>query len=665
MLSVRSLCVATVATLVTTACVLDREGQLNLNPGVGGSAAGGGMAGGMGGSPPTMTVQGGSGGVLDPAPGPVDNLTAVVDGVVTVTWNNPTDSDLESILVVHRAAQPVSFSPVDGTTYDAGNPVMTGQDAIFSELGETATLSPAVPGLEHHFAAWARDAGGNYSAIQLTSGLNNSLGTQTAQIEVSLVDGAVTINQQPENFPLTGSATYASGPNTLTVTLSASNDTARMVFNLKGMLSNQNDGDFIQPTLPPGGGGGTPYVYFGPRGLDVGEARSSDIAIDNVDGQTDPVTFEVSFVDAPWLIGLDRINGATRTDTALLLVDSSGASSQPTVAVTPNASSTVHYRSVAVSKDGRRAFVGSKSSPSMTAIDLGTLSNIVGADLGAGAVGTVSGVALSPDGERLFAALTLGAHHSGAIGDQSSDKATVTDVVLVELAPDTLVETQRIAIHMADTSRRMTRTMAVSHDGNMAAIVVRHPLNSGIDAEIYFFDLTTFAPVDADAGTSPIDPVFIVNDIRPDQLLYNSDDSLLYVATGFLGEVEVIDLSNFTTSTLIPASPMRRANGLWLLDDALLVSGDDRRNDTSGTPLTSFSFANNAETSIDTGLGEAMRIVGNDTRYYVYGRSEIAVFDRATNSRIDMDGNALNGITNLRLRAAVSLAAHFGAITPF
>lgn len=648
------------ALFALAACTLDRDGRLVA------SSEGGGGQGGVttptvGGGPSTGG-QGGLGGVVDLPPGPVDAFTAAIDGDVALSWSNPSDADLAGVLVVHRPDTPVSFSPEDGLTYDVGTTPMANQEVIFSSLGTAATLSPAVPGLRHHFAAWAFDDAGQYSPIAITDGLEIGLGDQTAQIRVFL-DGTVMVDQQPPNFPLVGTAAYDSPSQELRIQLSVKNDAARVVYNLKGLVNAVNQGTVLNaPRLPPVGG--TPFVYYGPEGLDVAADQLRDLVIGNVDGNTDPITFEMSLVDDRWIIGHDRLNGARAADSTLLLVDSSGSLQQGTLPVTA-ATGSINFRGLDVSKDGRTVFVGAKSTPFVTALDLVNLGSQAGADLSGGKPGMVSGVALSPDGDKLYAALTTGAHHWGGVGTSGAPLTTATTISLVELDPETLTETQRVDILIDDTAARLTRTLAVSRDGTRAAVIVRHPLNSGIDAQIYFLDLVGFTVIDTDPATIPIEPVIIVGDIRPDAVVWDEDDSQVFIATSYSSEVEVIDTTTFATSTWTPSGTMERTSSLFVNNGTLYVARGNINGGTAGTPLSRFTTSDGTETALGSGLAQAHGVTGFDERLFVFSANNIAVIDATTHVRIDMDGIAGNGTTNIPVQNGRALANHFVALTPF
>jgi DNA-binding beta-propeller fold protein YncE len=51
------------------------------------------------------------------------------------------------------------------------------------------------------------------------------------------------------------------------------------------------------------------------------------------------------------------------------------------------------------------------------------------------------------------------------------------------------------------------------------------------------------------------------------------------------------------------------------------------------------------------------------TRYYVINDNDVAVFDLATDTRIDADNDGMNGVTNVLLPEQIR--AHFMTISPF
>lgn len=103
-----------------------------------------------------------SGPVVDDPPGPIADLSATVSGgLVRLSWKEPDDGDVSGSLLARFPASGVDAQPEAGRTYAAGDPLGSGL-AIFSGSATAATDSP--PCKEHVYAAWARDAAGNWSA---------------------------------------------------------------------------------------------------------------------------------------------------------------------------------------------------------------------------------------------------------------------------------------------------------------------------------------------------------------------------------------------------------------------------------------------------------------------------------------------------------------------
>jgi hypothetical protein len=102
---------------------------------------------------------------VDPAPGPLTNLRVSVAGTdFEITWTNPADEDLAGALLVMRPAEAVTFAPSSGTAHTVGEDVGDATRVVYVDAGGNATVPVPARGAPFHFAGWAVDEAGRYSA---------------------------------------------------------------------------------------------------------------------------------------------------------------------------------------------------------------------------------------------------------------------------------------------------------------------------------------------------------------------------------------------------------------------------------------------------------------------------------------------------------------------
>jgi len=83
---------------------------------------------------------------------------------VNLNWTNPTDSDFHSTIVLRRASSAVTDTPVEGTTYVAGNTIGTATvTCVVASPTASCIDSGLINGLAYHYKIFARDANVNYS----------------------------------------------------------------------------------------------------------------------------------------------------------------------------------------------------------------------------------------------------------------------------------------------------------------------------------------------------------------------------------------------------------------------------------------------------------------------------------------------------------------------
>jgi len=97
------------------------------------------------------------------------NVTAATgtsgDTQATVSWTNPGDADLGSIVVLRRTGNAVTDTPVEGQSYAVGNSIGGSTIAcVVSPPGASCTDSGLTNNTTYYYKIFAKDTSGNYSA---------------------------------------------------------------------------------------------------------------------------------------------------------------------------------------------------------------------------------------------------------------------------------------------------------------------------------------------------------------------------------------------------------------------------------------------------------------------------------------------------------------------
>ena len=498
---------------------------------------------------------GGGGGSGGPAGiGQVSVLSSTFVAVaetVAVDWTNP-GAPYAGVIVVRNVGAPPPGAPVNGTTYNVGDMLPGGGEVIAS--GDMANFDDAAPPPgDVHYCVIAYDAAFTYGVPQCVVEAGVPEISQTGDISVDLGTGVVTVNNQPTMLPLMGTAVYDNVLMTLTIDLTAQNDFPRLLNNLKVLVSNLNEGT----VTGDGNFGGTPYVHYGLDALDLGASAVAQIVVDGVTGATDPITFDVEFLNHRMLYGDGR------WDVGLIRIDASGTGINDAISSEPlgynGAVDDSSFDDGVVSPDGKFVYVANRNQPAITVIDTTTGTASIGIDLttggpaiafdATGSVGFTDSVDVSPDGQFLYTVLTEG-DHPGSSDVQGARAAT--DVYLVKVNRATLVEDSRVQLVAADATFAKGKGFDMDSAGTVGAVCIKEL------GQVFMVDLTTMAIIDTDpltAGDQPFDVSATSTD--PRQVAVSPAGDTLYVAyAGFgTGALDVIDVGTGLITPLPLLSP--------------------------------------------------------------------------------------------------------------
>ncbi|MEZ4366063.1 MAG: hypothetical protein R2939_07220 [Kofleriaceae bacterium] len=585
----------------------------------------------------------------DAAPGPVTSFVAEPGALgLSLTWANPSDADLDGVVIIVSTVGEVTFVPLSGTTYTAGETVAPDEVVIFASSGTIASLPGPVPGADYHFAAFAYDTAVQYSPVARTTGRDNRLGAQTATLSIDLTNEVVTITQ-PDDLTLTATATYTDASDSLSIDLGVENDTARLLFNLTALSTAINQGAQAGSRFPLVGG--EPSTYFGPDALDVGAVATRTIDLSGIDGAVSPITIDLSFVDAPMLYGSNYGGDWTAVDTS-----GSGES----LAVTFAAGVAQQLRQGRITADGKFVYAGEKQTPFVNVIDTRTNTAVGSTDLSTAGLGSVGGLDLAPNGH-VYAVLNDNAHFHASDANRGGRGSAATEVALVHLDAS-LTEVARLTL--STVGSHGGTGVYISPDGARAMVLVAD--YSGAASQVWVIDLATFAVLDVNAGVVGDDPVVLSATGFAEHAVFSEDGSRFFVAFNgrkFGGDVAGIDMVDTATYavTAVPLPGIGNAAG------PMIAAGTRVYLATRQGALDALAYDYVAGTQtvldLDSSTDATGMAAGPDGRYFAMDRARVYVFDAATDTRIDTDGDAGNG--NGFITASEQLRAHMMVVSPF
>jgi len=522
------------------------------------------------------------------------------------------------------------------------------------------------------------DAGGHYSTTPATDSLDVPIPKQIGQIEIHSPTSAptVVVTLDPLYAKLSGTAAY-DAVNGLTLSLTVENRAARLVYNQKAILEGVSDAAATVATdgkMPDG----RQVAYYGPAGMDVAAQATRDLVLTGALGSVDPIVIDLEIAsNAAFYAGEDYatsslvlhdLSGATDGNGLLL----GGSSVFDTIGYQPGVGSP---QPGVFAPDGRTYYAGSRNMPYVTTIDMATMTAVAGTDLSKGAtgVGFTSGVLLSPDGQFLYAAVTTGGHRFDGAGNGNPDlETTKRDVDFVQIDRATMTEVGRVSL-LADAALTPDNNNhypkagdpAMTPDGARAVVPVH---GTGM---IWIVDLATMKLVDTDAATAGdqgIDVSATTTYLR--LAAVSPDGKQAYVGSSHDFEsVIVVDLTTFATSTIQSTSTAGAHGYGW---SALTFGPDGKLYMARPYPQggeTGFSIYDPATQTYKDPLPTDLDFRGvgfapDGATFYVIDRADfLHVLDAATGTQVDVDGDAVNGITSFATLGVDE--GHSVGVTPF
>lgn len=522
--------------------------------------------------------------VDEPVVPPVTELSASFDAdavTVTLSWRNPA-ADLDGVLIARRTGAEVSGQPAKGNRYAVGDELPGGGRVVFVGGGERFVDRDLAFGTAN-YAVWSFDESQRYSvptrvAVAVTE--PPQLGTLTIRgLATTPATPALTVSRQPSLVSLSGNPTYDGDTDRLRITLQLTSRFPRLMFHPKVVVDALAQGSVDTAEPQAGTLDGKPYLYLGPLAWTAGGIRSVDLVVDGIDGSLDAITIDLSIVNHPSIIASAGWgNGVT-------FVDSSGSGRSATVAIPFAAPATAPDPQAllldgATSPDGRYVYLGNYNLPSITTIDTTTLTATTGPNLSSTAnpVGAVDSVALSPDGNFLYAVLVDGDLNEPPCfpSNPSCPAPPPVQVELLRLERANPSNITRLSLLQDNAQQARGRRLSMSADGVIGIVPVQ---NAGLAFVVQLPDMRL---VDTDPNSPGVQPVDLSNNFSdaPRYATLSADGLTAYLAfhNGFNlpaqndGTLARLDMRGFATESLSPGTLSQAGN--YVAD---LQFGPDRR----------------------------------------------------------------------------------------
>jgi hypothetical protein len=526
---------------------------------------------------------------------------AASSDLAVVSWQPPGDPDVAGVLVA-RLRDGTVGGPVPRNQYAVGDTFAGSKLVIHTGPGTSVRDTGLAAGV-HVYAAWTYDAAGNFGPPRYARAIL-APPAQSARLQVTAGSSQVTFTEAAAHLGITGAASYSAGNSTLAITLEVENRMAGVAHNLKLAVTELSKGTFSNAdgTLD-----GKPYRYYGPEGLASGQRRSRTLLVTGV-ASGDQISLRLLVSRHPLLIG-----GHWHPTDAGVLFDTGTGARVGALPVLPGAKGTggrngktgnLQYRGGTVSLDGRLLYLGSRMVGRIFVVDLTTLTLAGSFDLSPAEKATVYDLQFDRTRNRLYAAVSLGAHGSfwqrtatGAVL-VAWDAATQSELGRVPLALITGPElpTGTGSTYGAERYLRV-RSVALSPDGARAAVAVASGLVLAVDGSdpadahpsLHIVDLEQLVELDTDPAQAGTQPVDLTGRLNPVSAVYAADGRKVYVGRNRweAGGLVEVDLSTYGLSNIsLPGNNEQLRPALRLPDGKLYFLGNNTGNLLRYDPAT-------------------------------------------------------------------------------
>lgn len=510
------------------------------------------------------------------APGPVTGLAATVSGSnINLSW---TAGESSTGTLIVRTTAGAYDAPAPGVTYTAGMTLPGGSTVVSVGNATTASDAFTTPG-RYSYVAWSQNASGNYGFGREASAVA-TIPAQNGVITLDVPNATATVTTQPALVAL-AAANFAfnSGTGTVTFDLSATNNTAGHLFNIKAIVRSVSAGTVTNQTGTLANG--DKFVTIGFAATVPGIAQTKTITMSGVTA-TDVITMNVELVESGLgIVGnnvVDQLGGAAIPGD---LPETSG-----------NQNSSV-YTDGFPSASGRYFYVTTRWHPVLFRIDTsdGSVTSV-----SPFVSGSASCVAFGADGFA-YMSFQLGSHR----------RRNGYGLAIAKIDPISLTVVARREISAGNGS--IGKGCAVA--GNRFAATY--------GGQVYFADTATMAFVDADPGTAmTIDPVDSGAADTLRELVFAPNGATLY-ATASKNDLAIyaINPTTFAVSTYHTATTSHvrgltvdGAGKLWWISDTGLSSFDGTTQATvpQGTAMTALLGFVGSKAMVTTSNGQALLV---------------------------------------------------------
>lgn len=495
---------------------------------------------------PGTVLQNGACVVDTSSPSPVTALAATsTSSSVGLTWTAGASS---TGTLVARLVAGAYDAPAPLTTYTAGQTLPGGATVIAVGSGTTATDTITTPG-RYSYLAWSINASGKYGFPREVSSVV-TVPAQTGTVVIDVAAATATVTAQPANVALAAANVVFDGTSAVTFDLSATQNTAGHLFNVKAVFGAPSTGAVANATSTTDAG--DPFLTLGVGAIPPAVTVTKSVAIGNV-AATDTVTLPITIKES----GL-AIVGANAID-----MDGGPAYSMQLPMVRGRGNSDPIFTAGQLDASGRYFVGATRWSPDVFRLDTAT-GDVTAIEPFPVASGSISCLTVASDGFA-YAVIGMGPHRRGSADGfalAKIDPITMTPVAAASVVPASAAVVRGCAIHGSK--------LALAYGG-----------------DVYLADLATMTFTDTDASTPDvIDPV-AVSGTALHQLVFSPDGTTLYASERRRSQIDAVDV------TALTAAPYHTATGN-VLGIAIDAAGTLWWGQSSGL----FSFDGTTETQV-------------------------------------------------------------------